>query len=173
MPNHTIDQTFADLEIRIFEQTDDSYPVEITLGGQQEFPRGHIAADVLPWSSSGDSAADGQRLFEMLTADSALQSAWVEARGQAPQRRIRLRIDTAAAELHALPWELLQDDSITLSAQADTPFSRYLPIALPWGGPVEERPIRMLVVISNPSDLEEKHNLAPVDVAQERERLES
>jgi len=41
-----------------------------------------------------------------------------------------------------------------LSAQADTPFSRYLPIALPWSGAVEERPIRVLVVISDPDDLE-------------------
>lgn len=60
-----------------------------------------------------------------------------------------------------------------LSAQADTPFSRYLPIALPWSGPVEERPIRMLVAIANPADLEAKYDLAPVDVAVEREILET
>jgi len=84
-----------------------------------------------------------------------------------------LRIDPAAAELHALPWELLQEGPATLSAQADIPFSRYLPIALPWGGPVVERPIRVLVVISNPGDLETKYDLASIDVALERENLES
>jgi hypothetical protein len=29
---------FTDLEIRIFQKQDQGYPVEITLGGQQEFP---------------------------------------------------------------------------------------------------------------------------------------
>ncbi|MEE8384292.1 MAG: CHAT domain-containing protein, partial [Dehalococcoidia bacterium] len=176
MTNHTgNDETFSDVEIRIFpgDEGAGGYPVEITLGGQQEFPRGYLSADVLQWTASGDSMADGQRLFEMLTADSALQSAWAEIRGQAPQRRIRLRIDSGAANLHALPWELLHEGTAMLSAQASTPFSRYLPIALPWGGPVEERPIRVLAVISNPDDLEEKYNLAPVDVEKERESLES
>jgi tetratricopeptide (TPR) repeat protein len=54
-----------------------------------------------------------------------------------------------------------------LSAQADTPFSRYLPIEEPWGGPVRERPIRVLVVISAPSDE------PSIDVAPERESLEA
>ncbi len=164
-----------DLEIRIFARDESTagYPVEITLGGQQEFPRGHLSADVLPWTPSGDSTADGERLLNTLLADSVLRSAWAEARGQAPQRRIRLRIDTAAAELHNLPWEALQQDAVMLSAQVNTPFSRYLPIALPWGGPVEERPIRTLVVISNPDDIESQHNLPPVDVESERANLQS
>ncbi|MCP4534454.1 MAG: CHAT domain-containing protein, partial [Delftia sp.] len=87
--------------------------------------------------------------------------------------RVRLRIDPAAAELHALPWELLRQDGVTLSAHADTPFSRYLPSALPWGGAIKERPIRVLVVISDPADLQDKYDLAPVDVAQEKETLET
>lgn len=169
----SVDERCVDLEIRIFPSDERAagYPVEITLGSQQEFPRGVLAADILPWTSSGDLADDGQRLFDALLADSALRSAWAEARGQAPQRRIRLRIDPTAAELHALPWELLQEDLTILSAQADTPFSRYLPIALPWSGAVEERPIRVLVAISNPDDLEAKHSLTPLDVDLERETL--
>jgi len=173
MPNHTTDDPFVDLEIRIFQLEDTGYPVEITLGDQQEFPRGYLAANILPWEESGDAAADGQRLLETLLADDALRSAWAEARGQAAQRRLRLRIDTNATELHALPWESLQEGAAMLSAQADTPFSRYLPIALPWSGPVEERPIRVLVVISDPDDIEEKYNLTRVDAEAERKTLES
>ncbi len=45
---------YVDLDIRIFQQGDEGYSVEITLGGQQEFPRGHLSAGVLPWTSSGD-----------------------------------------------------------------------------------------------------------------------
>ncbi|MBN1876695.1 MAG: CHAT domain-containing protein [Anaerolineae bacterium] len=163
---------FDDLEIRVFARQEEGYPVEITLGGQQEFPRGYLAKDIADWTSTGDAAKDGQQLFAMLFADSILHNAWVETRGQAPQRRIRLRIDPAAAELHTLPWELLYDSDVLLSANAATPFSRYLPIALPWGGAVEERPIRVLVAISNPGDLTAKYKLAQLDIELERETLE-
>ena len=55
-----------------------------------------------------------------------------------------------------LPWELLHDGRAMLAAQTDTPFSRYLPIDLPWGGAVADRPLRVLVAISDPTvfDLE-------------------
>ncbi|MCP4540077.1 MAG: CHAT domain-containing protein [Chloroflexi bacterium] len=171
MPN-TDGEHLIDLEIRIFQLGDEGYPVEITLDEQQEFPRGMLTDDAASWTSSGDPVADGQQLFDMLFADGALRDAWAEARGQAPQRRIRLRIDPAAAKLHALPWELLQENNVLLSANAATPLSRYLPIALPWSGEVEERPIRILVAISNPDDLESKYNLAPLDVELEQEILE-
>jgi CHAT domain-containing protein len=173
MTKNTADDHFTDLEIRIFPRQDEGYPVEITLGGQREFPQGYLSADILPWVSSGVPETDGHRLFETLFADSVLRSAWAVAREQAPQRRIRLRIDGAAAELHALPWELLQEGPVVLAAQADTPFSRYLPIELAWSDPVEKRPIRVLVLISNPDDLETRYGLEPVDVALERETLKS
>ena len=172
MEHHTAEEHFVDLEIRIFQRRDEGYPVEMILGGQQEFPRGYLAADIVPWVSSSNSVADGQRLSDALLADNVLRSAWAEARGRAPKRRIRLRIDVGAAELHTLPWELLREDIGMLAAQADTPFSRYLPIALPWSSAVDARPIRMLVVISNPSDLD-RYRLAPLDVALERGRLEA
>jgi hypothetical protein len=174
----TRETDLTDLEIRIFarQERDEAaaaYPVEITLGEQQEFPRGYLGADVVPWVSSGAQADDGQKLFDTLFADPNLRSAWAEARGQAPQRRVRLRIDPTAAELHTLPWELLQQDAVVLAAHADTPFSRYLPIALPWSGAVQERPIRVLVVISDPADLQAKYDLAPVDITVEKQTLET
>ena len=76
MVNRTVDKDYVDLEIRIFPHRDGGYPVEITLGGQQEFPRGHLAADILPWENSSDPAADGRRLFDTLFADKAVRSAW-------------------------------------------------------------------------------------------------
>jgi hypothetical protein len=173
MADQPLDEHLVDVEVRIFQRADEGYPVEITLNGEQGFQRGYMAADVLPWTSSGDPATDGQQLFETLFADQTLRSAWAECRGQSPKRRIRLEIDAAAAELHALPWELLHEGTVMLAAHSNTPFSRYLRIALPWGGPVEERPIGLLVVISNPDDLESEYNLVPIDVARERESLES
>ncbi len=70
------DNSFADLEIRILQKLPEGYPVEITLGGQREFPRGYLAPDVTPWQASGDLRADGQRLFEHLMADAKVRSAW-------------------------------------------------------------------------------------------------
>ena len=148
---------FVDMEVRIFRCEKEGYPVEITLGDGQNFPRGYLDADLADWSSSGDLAVDGQWLFAALTADANLRNAWSRCCGQAPRRRIRLRIDPDAPELHSLPWELLQEDGVWLSASAHTPFSRYLPGASPYGGGVEERPLRVLVAIANPSDLREHH----------------
>lgn len=164
------EEQFVDLEIRIFARTENGYPVELTLGGQQEFPRGYLPDAILPWITSGDPKTDGEKLFASLFADPALREAWAECRGRASRRRIRLRVDTLAPELHTLPWELLQEDGVLLTAGPDTPFSRYLPVALPWGSLVEERPIRVLAVISNPKDLE-IYNLASVDAAEERTAL--
>ncbi len=137
--------TDPDLEIRILQKLPDGYPVKITLSGQQEFPRGYLSLDVLPWEASGDLSADRQRLFEKLLTDAKVRGAWTEARGRSRQRRIRIRIDADAPELHALPWEMLQDGAALLSANADTPFSRYLPIALPWGSAIAERPKRRVM----------------------------
>lgn len=162
---------FADLEIRILPRREQGYPVEITLDGQQEFPQGYLAADAATWQSSGDITTDGEQLFDLLLHDDVVRQAWSEARGRSTRRRVRLRIDKQAAELHALPWERLHTGTSLLSATAKTPFSRYLPVSLPWGGAVEERPIRVLAVISNPSDLASAYNLTPVDVETEQALL--
>lgn len=172
MANATHDEAFVDLEIRIFQAHEQGYPVEITLGGEQEFPRGYVPPELAEWTPGGDPAADGQQLFELLFADPQLREAWAEARGRASEKlRVRLYIDIHAPELHTLPWELLHDGAKMLSANVLTPFSRYLPAAMPWGGLIQERPIRILVAISNPHDLE-RYRLAPLDVALEREILE-
>jgi hypothetical protein len=164
------DASLPDLEIRIMEARDEGYPVEITLDGEQALGQGLMDASVASWTPGGDPAADGRWLLDALLADGPLRKAWHTATGKAPLR-IRLRIDPAAARLHHLPWELLQEDAGLLAAHAGTPFSRYLPIRLPWSGAVDERPLRALVAISNPDDLSNKYGLQPVDVAQERQAL--
>lgn len=158
---------FVDMEVRIFQREVDGYPVEVTLGDGQNFPRGYLDADLANWVSSGDLVVDGQQLFAALTSDVKLHNAWARACGQAPRRRIRLRIDPTSPELHVLPWELLQEDTLWLSANASTPFSRYMPVAEPWGECVEERPLRVLAVIANPANLSE-YNLPALNVMQEK-----
>jgi CHAT domain-containing protein len=172
MPDDKANDTFTDLEIRIFPREEKGYPVEMILDRHQVFPRGYLSVDVANWAPSGDLARDGQQLFDTLFADAALHDAWIEARGQAPRRRIQLWIDIGAAELHSLPWELLREEDKLLSASAETPFSRFLPVKLPWRGAVEGQTIRVLVAISNPADLQAQYNLAQLDVGREKAALE-
>jgi len=152
---------YADLEIRILERQAQGYPVEITLNNEQQF-QGYLNPAFLPWVQSAFPADDGERLFRWLLADDRLKTAWAEVRGCCPQRRVRLRIDASAPELHALPWELLRDPgdgSIPqdLAATVATPFSRYLAGKWNPGSPILQRPIKILVAIANPENLKDKN----------------
>jgi hypothetical protein len=163
--------SFADLEIRILGAQDEGYPVELTLNSEQEFGRGILRADFLPWVPSDSPAADGQRLFEVLFADEKLRSAWENIRGQQPERRLRIRIGADAPELHVIPWELLQDpadgQAQVLAASTATPFSRYLAGRWQPGGPIFRRPVTVLVAIANPENLSVDFGLEAVDIDQE------
>ncbi|MCP4664110.1 MAG: tetratricopeptide repeat protein [bacterium] len=174
-PSATLPGEYADLEIRILGRREEGYPVEITLGGEQQFPRGHLDPRVLPWVPAASPTADGDRLFERLLADERLKTAWAQARGQSRLRRLRLRIDDSAPELHALPWEAARDASRaapeTLAADARTPFSRYLAGEWRPGRPVRVLPIRLLAAIANPENLSE-FGLARLDLEAERRTLE-
>jgi hypothetical protein len=162
-----------DLEIRILALQDEGYPVEITFSGEQEFPRGYLKANVMPWVPTTSPTYDGERLFELLFSAEELRAAWAKVCGQSPRRRIRLRIDDSAPELHTIPWELLRDASPgvvprTLAADTDTPFSRYLASERRPGGPILKRPIKLLVAIANPENLA-RYNLAGLDVETEKD----
>lgn len=169
--------TYADVEIRILQRQSEGYPVEITVDGAQEFPRGYLDQAFLPWSPSDQPEADGERLFTWLCANDALKGAWAEVRSAHLQRRIRLRIDASAPELHAIPWELLCDvrkDHIPqpLAAMVATPFSRYLAGTWQPGSPILKRPIKILVVIPDPQNLAE-FGLQAFAVEQEWQTLQS
>ncbi len=161
----------VDLEIRIGHGTRD-YSVEVTLNGGQVFSGGQLSRAIVDWSPTGDLVADGHYLFESLFRNGAVRKAWHVARGQAQQqgalRRIRLRIDDDVSVLQRLPWELLHDDEVMLSACEATPFSRYLPVEKPLGAPTVDRPIRVLGAIANPGDLAERYDLPPLDVKMEK-----
>ncbi len=166
MGSNTLPQ-FFDVEVRILSSGSEAYPIEITFE-DGAVARGTVPRAALTWESGSDSRKDGQRLFNALLADWPLREAWGAIRSKSC--RIRLRIDPP--ELHALPWEFLHDGRAVLAASASTPFSRYLPIDLPWGQPVSDRPVRVLAAVSNPSDLQSKYNLAAADVALEKQILQ-
>lgn len=143
------------LELRIFRTGDAAYGVELRLD-EREFPRGAMTSEILLEDTSVDR---GAHMFARFTADEPVRMAWNLAAAVAPRRRIRLRLDDLAPELHALPWEALTDPSPTatarfLAADRDTPFSRH--VVTPWTppGPLDAPPVKLLSAVANPSDLD-------------------
>jgi CHAT domain-containing protein len=87
------------------------------------------------------------------------------ARGQGKRLRIRLRI--GPPELSALPWEYLYDahEQTALATSLETALVRYVPMRVPARPTAIKRPLRVLVVIANP------HDLQPLDAEQEKASL--
>ena len=106
---------YADLEIRILNREPAGYPVELTLDSEQQFERGYLDPAFLPWIPSADPRADGERLFAWFCAHEKVKNAWVEVRGQHPQRRLRLRISACRIAAAGLFDDKLSYDSRRVS----------------------------------------------------------
>lgn len=107
----------------------------------------------------------GRSLFAALfTEDIAavFRSSLGLARGQDKGLRVRLRMEPP--ELAALPWEYLYDpdEDRFLAISPETPLVRYVPMRSTTRPTAVSPPLRVLVVISSPSDAD------PLDVAQEK-----
>jgi hypothetical protein len=159
------DRSLDTLDIRISRGHDLGYTVELRLG-EREFPPGVLDPAVV--ASVGEAGPDdaGTRLFAALISDERVRMAWNLAAAHAPRRRIRLRIDEAAPELHTLPWEALRDVSPSATerepaADRDTPFSRLVPWSQALPPALDERPVRVLSAVAAPSDLD-VYRLPPI-----------
>jgi len=107
----------------------------------------------------------GCRLFNGLFADdiaSIFRASLGQARGQGKGLRIRLRLEPP--ELVTLPWEYLYDaqEDCFIAISPETPLVRYVPMHHAPRPTAVSPPLRVLVVISNPTDF------VPLDVNQER-----
>jgi hypothetical protein len=139
-------------------------------------PAGQAAGDFsLPFVTTGgrdlealdmEAAKDfGRRLFEAVfggQVGSCLRRSLDEADREGAGLRIRLRL-TEVPELAHLPWEYLYDPALDRFPvlSAETPLVRYLDLPERIRPLAIEPPLRMLVMISSPSDL------MPLDVEQE------
>jgi hypothetical protein len=113
----------------------------------------------------------GGQLFKSVFSDelmSALRSSLDEAKKQNQGLRIRLRLNDAP-ELVNLPWEYLYNPSLNrfLSLSVNTPLVRYLELPERIAPLTVTLPLRILVMISSPSDYPK------LDVEQEWVNLKS
>jgi CHAT domain-containing protein len=111
----------------------------------------------------------GKRLYDAVIGG-AVRDTFVSARHDAAQHGCSLRLNLRLAdapELSNLPWEYLYDGHDFLALSADTPVVRYLDLPQTHRPMHVELPLRMLVTISSPRDLE------PLDVRAEQETVEA
>jgi len=167
-------EAYTDIELHIFGKTDDVYPVKAELSDGSSFS-GEMRLDK---STRQGLALDGQPESEALSQalfTGEMEKAYLRAETLAEtttggRLRLRLWIDTAAAELQALRWERLHyqrnQKSFRLATAAHRPFSRYFGLGQADPEPLTARPIRLLAVLANPRNLAE-YALAPLDVENE------
>lgn len=168
---------YDDLLVRVRQSGDPArYTVAVSLQGGR-YVQGDaqvtLPSNLQPQDDSPSSlAAFGLDLFNRLFAGQlaqAFREAWTAAIVRDRTLRLRLALDPNAPELHAIPWELLHFDAggaappQPIAVDPRIAFSRYIDSAVfDEGQPIDERPIRMLMVIAAPSDLE-RWKLTPID----------
>jgi hypothetical protein len=165
----------SSLELRVTRAAD-GHLVEAELGDGAYFGPEPLVVDAAALLAlAADPDAEGRALFGLLFRG-VVQDAWVQALataraqaedGDAPRLHVRLQLDRDASPLQALRWERLQipmDGTwLPLSASPLTPFARLMPLSTPAPRPVRVRPVRMLVVVANPTGLPERSTAVPVE----------
>jgi hypothetical protein len=186
---------YAELEIALHRRAADSddggrlYDIELRLtlpdnDTDQRLARSSQPVGEADWSRwielQTDDAAYGRLLGERFLCDVALRELLAQARGAAEALdvplRLRLVIGPSAQELARLRWETLREpatDTLLLTSEKIL-FSRYVSSLDARRVRLQaEAGLRALIFIANPSDLVEKHKLAPVDVQGETERAKA
>ncbi len=174
--------SYADLEVTLSRGSGESYRVDLRytspdsavdtrlLGAPASFDRNKLRLQEL------NPAEYGKLLYSALFADSNVATEFAKAQSQDGAIRLRLFVDAAAPELHALRWETLRDpaSNTSLVTSQRILFSRYL--ASQDYHRVTIKPqadLKALVMIANPSDLKDYEGLEPIDTAGELARAKT
>ncbi len=171
-------ESYTDLLIHIRGQVGatGAYPVEATLSDGSFFVGQVTLKHEALLMAELDQEQYGQLLFEALLAGGPIGRAYDLARGMATSNsqgrlRVRLWLDSRAGELHAVRWECLLhyhgEGLIPISITWDTPFSRYTGLGIAEPHAVDARPLKMLLAIANPSNLQSDYGLAEVKADEE------
>ncbi len=160
--------TVGDAQYRVYSRFRRPGADETERTQSEAFMLDFAALDALRDDDTGYGRALAKALFGATEVGRKLTEARAVAAG-GDGLRLRLAIDSAAAPLHGLRWEMLRDPAgdAPLATRSDLFFSRYL--ANPNVRPAVARTradVRALLVVANPHDLDQ-YDLAPIDVAAE------
>ena len=159
--------TLPTLRFELRHRAGDEYLVElvnVTREGKSTPPHRVIitAADIRDWCtrSRRDPDAVGAALATRLFAPQILT--FYHARvGNSPTGRVRVELSIQEVDnpLHALPWELMHGPArdaapLPLAADEATPFARFDALQATLAEPLPPRPLRLLVFVANPWDLD-------------------
>lgn len=154
---------FVGLEIRLRADTTGSgYRADLEVDDWREFPDLPVSLDLTALrSQAGDVNGYGLALGQALFADDACGAAYKEtlAVARAANQGLRVRLVVEPAELQQVHWERLYHPYAEtwqpLGSTAATPFSRHIAVRQ-WDrpAPIAHRPLRTLVVIASPKDLD-------------------
>ncbi|MFK8113978.1 MAG: CHAT domain-containing protein [Rubripirellula sp.] len=153
--------------------------IDVVLAGFAAKLRG--TRDLIPLDLPDDAGAEvlaeelGNDLYDALfhgEAKSLLKDCLQSLSNRSGGLRIKIHLSVdspSSAKLSQLPWELLRDSETQscLNLSQRTPVVRYIDVPKPFSSLAFKPPFRVLVVISNPSDV------AQLDLARERELIES
>jgi hypothetical protein len=143
--------------------------------GQAAVNLDELSASLLEMAQ--DPLAYGEKLYKTFLDGPPKEGlAVARTRARDARRGLRLCLDIPpdARRLHILNWEWLYDpvSRVPFAASPDYAVSRFLaPTGHAVGAPVKIQPLRVLVIISNPSNLEEKYGLQPLDPRVEHDRM--
>ena len=125
---------------------------------------------------AGDVRAYGTALFDWLFQEKIGEAFHTvrrftrmsdESFGFGGNLRLRLWLDPRSEKLHTLWWEALQDPAEERPLSTTVALSRFMRVKAGRRRPVTERPLRMLLVASNPGGLS-RYDLADINVALEK-----
>jgi hypothetical protein len=171
------DYTNAQIIIGKPAASGEAYPVFLDVTGWRTFPPGQMQIDLPALDAIlGDPEKYGQLLGQALFADQALGRSYGETlavcQGRGDGLRVRLLVEPE--EVQAILWERafhrLDGEWAPLGATAVTPFSRFVqPQQWTRPQPVVDRPLKLLLVIASPGDLD-RAKLDPIP-EEERQKL--
>ena len=166
----------TDLLLRIRDRPgeEEGYPVEALLSDGSFF-RDTMKLDLIELQAADnrrDIQSYGRQLYESLFTG-WIGHAYESARAhEETKTRVRLWLDSGDPALQAVKWERLcyyyNDQFLPISVVGASAFSRYAGLGVAEPQPIAERPIKVLVAISNPTTLNAANEaLAPLAVGDE------
>ena len=158
-------QEFDDLEIAISPATDGhGYLTYFRLPDIGKFSNSLPPLPLPILEGAPDPRTYGEQLSQWLFRGEAAE-AFSYARGLATEStrgglefgariRLRLSLDLGSSELRSVRWESLYAPDRDLPLSLTTAFSRFMRVSQHLSWPFRERPLRMLLIISNPEEID-------------------